>query len=58
MINADDKNLYCNHFDELFNRFKVSQEAKSGILKFQLKLGKKKLTEDGSNGKKRIMKKL
>lgn len=52
MINADDKNLYCKHFDELFNRLKVSQETKSGILKVQLKLGKKKLTEDGSNGKK------
>ena len=37
---------------------KVFQEAKTDVLKVQLKLGKKKLAEDGSNQKNRIIKKI
>ena len=48
-LDADDKNLYRKRLDDTFNRLKVSQEAKSEILKVHLKLGKKKVTEDGSN---------
>ena len=51
-VNADDKNLYHKQLDGMFNRLKVSQEAKTDILKVQSKLGKKKLIEDGSNWKK------
>ena len=36
----------------MFNRLKVSKEAKSEILNVQSKLGKKKFTEDGSYRKK------
>ena len=51
-LNADDKNLYHKRLDDMFNRLKVSKEAKSEILNVQSKLGKKKFTEDGSNRKK------
>ena len=52
-LNADDKNLYRKRLDNTFNRLKVSQEAKTDILKVQSKLGKKKIAEDGSNRKKK-----